>query len=83
MNSDSDEVVTGSGNSSDEEIQNGETMELPEVGNQNLLFIYDHYLDFNVSRLLWIKGLNLPFTIPIDLSLEAAAFSSLSFISEI
>ena len=55
MNSDSDEVVTGSGNSSEDESQNGETMELPEVGNLNLIVIYDYHLDFNVSRLLWIK----------------------------
>ena len=39
MNSDSDEVVTGSGKPSEEEIQNGESMELPEVGNLNLLVI--------------------------------------------
>ena len=33
MNSDSDEVAAGSGNTSDEEVQNGENFELPEVGN--------------------------------------------------
>ena len=33
MNSDSDEVAAGSGNSSDEDVQNGENFDLPEVGN--------------------------------------------------
>lgn len=59
MNSDSDKVNTGSGKPSEEEIQNGERLELPEVGDLNLLVIYDHHLDFNVSRLLWTNGLKL------------------------